>query len=228
MYQRDYLMRMIEQFTMTLGQVMFKRRNQQFAEAMELLTQAMKQLLGLNSKLVLALSVKDLMALLSTQGQFDAGKGLLLSDMLKAEGDLLVDAVEEAEGMACYMKSLELLLEMRWMREASEIEQEMEDRIEDLLAVVKSGMIPLRVLKPLVHYYESTGRLAKAEDMLFFILDADVDQTQWIDSGLHMVERWQKMSTDELAQGELNAEEVQETYNQLVKMKQKASKIERM
>jgi tetratricopeptide (TPR) repeat protein len=228
LYQRDYLMRMIEQFSMTLGQVLFKRRNQQFAEAMELLTQAMKQLLGLNSKLVLALSVKDLMALLTTQGQFDAGKGLLLSDMLKAEGDLLVDAAEEDEGIACYMKSLELLLEMRWMQEASELEQEMEERIQDLLTIIKPGLMPLRILKPLVHYYESTGRLAKAEDTLFFILDADEDQTQWIDSGLHMVERWQKMSTDELALGELNVEEVQETYTQLVKMKQKASKIERM
>ncbi|SFM07123.1 hypothetical protein SAMN03159341_115103 [Paenibacillus sp. 1_12] len=228
MYQRDYMMRMIEQFTVTLGQVLFQRRNQRFAEAMELLTQAMKQLLGLNSKMVLALSVKDLLALLSTQGEFDAGKGLLLSDMLKAEGDLLVDAAEEPEGVACYLKSLELLLEMRWMHETVEIEQEMEERIDSLLAVVKPGLMPLRVLKPLVNYYDSAGRLDKAEDTLFFILDADVNNMEWMDTGLRMLERWQMMSKDELAQGGLNTEEVHETYTQLAKMKQKVSKTERM
>jgi tetratricopeptide (TPR) repeat protein len=233
LFQRDYLMRMIEQFTATLAQVMFQRRNQRFAEALELITQAMKQLLGLNSKLVRALSVKDLIALLSTQGQFDAGKGLLLSDMLKAEGQLLLDADDEAEGLRCYLKSLELLLEMKWMNEAAEAQEDVDERIESLLPIIKPALMPPRLVKLLMDYYDSVGRLAKAEDMLFFLLegkadDAEAGNTEWIDTGIHMFGLWREKRTDELEQGGLSLDEVNETYELLVKMKQTAGGIKRM
>jgi tetratricopeptide (TPR) repeat protein len=219
---------MIEQFTVTLAQVMFKRRNQNFAEAMELLTQAMKQLLGLNSKMVLALSVKDLMALLSTQGQFDAAKGLLLSDMLKAEGELQLDVGNEEQAGRCYEKALELLLEMRWMNEATEAQEEVEERLDSLLSIIKPASMPPRLIKLLMDYYDSTGKLAKAEDMLFFLLDEEVGNVEWLDTGLQMLERWQIKRIDELEQGGLSIEEVTESYELLLKMKQTKSGIDRM
>jgi tetratricopeptide (TPR) repeat protein len=239
LFQRDYMMRMIEQFTAMLAQVMFKRRNQNFAEAMELLTQAMKQLLGLNSKLVLAFSVKDLVALLSTQGQFDAAKGLLLSDMLKAEGELLLDEadgnteVNEADGngeqaVRCYLKALELLLEMRWMNEAAEAQEEVEDRLASLLLIIKPAIMPARLVKLLMEYYDNTGKLAKAEDMLFFLLNREADHMDWLDAGLQMLERWQIKQFVELEQGGLSSAEVTESYELLLKMKQTASEIDRM
>ncbi|NHN29782.1 DUF6483 family protein [Paenibacillus agricola] len=228
MFQRDYMMRMIEQFTVTLAQVMFKRRNQNFVEAMELLTQAMKQLLGLNSKMVLALSVKDLIALLSTQGQFDAAKGLLLSDMLKAEGELLRDDDNEEQAWRCYAKALELLLEMRWMNEAAEAQEDVEERLDSLLAILQPVHMQPRLIKLLMDYYESTGRLAKAEDMLFFLLNRDAGHLEWLNAGLQMLERWQSKEIDELEQGGLSGPEVTESYELLQKMKQSVSEIDRM
>lgn len=223
MYHRDYLMRLIQQFTVTLGQVILKRQNRQLAEAMELIAQAMKQLLGLNSKLVRALSAKDIIALLSTNGHFDAGKGLLLSDMLQAESELHDDAGEDNEAEACRMKALELLLEIRPMEEAKELRADAEERIAALLPKVKQARASSRMMEQMLDYYDATGQLAKAEDMLFFMLDDDPGNFGLVERGIAMYERWSGLQPEQWQAGNLSAEEIQDSYAILNKMKQKQS-----
>jgi len=226
MYQRDYLLRMIEQFSVVLGKVIFQRRNQRFNEALELLAQSMKHLLGLNSKLVRALSVKDLIALLSTQGHFDAGKGLLLSDMLKAEGEVLLEQGKEAEGWGCYLKSAELLLEMNQLPDAEEYKPEAAERIEALLPVIRHLRMPRQVTGLLMKYYSESGQLAKAEDMLFFLLEEDPGNTEWLEQGLEMMNPWLDLQADELLAAGLTAEEIKASCELLVKLKQKSRPLE--
>jgi len=223
MYHRDYLMRLIQQFTVTLGQVILKRQNRQLTEAMELIAQAMKQLLGLNSKLVRALSAKDIIALLSTNGHFDAGKGLLLSDMLQAESELHDDAGEDIEAEACRMKVLELLLEIRPMEEAKELRTDAEERIAALLPKVKQARASSRMMEQLLDYYDATGQLAKAEDMLFFMLDDDPGNFGLVERGIAMYERWSGLQPEQWQAGNLSAEEIQDSYAILNKMRQKQS-----
>ena len=223
MYRRDYLMRMIEQFAVSMGQVMFQRQNRRFAEAMELLTQAMKQLLGLNSKMVRALSVKDIITLLSTNGHLDAGKGLLLSDMLVAEGDVLNDAEQEEESTGCLLKALELLLTMQRMEEAEPWMTEVDERIAALLPKVQNIRMNPFMMEVLMEYYDGSGQLSKAEDMLFFMLDDDPGNTTVMEQGLLMMERWLSLSPEAMEKGNLSTEEIQESYDLLIKKKQSGS-----
>ncbi|NOU98389.1 hypothetical protein GC093_34985 [Paenibacillus sp. LMG 31456] len=224
MYQRDYLLRMIEQFSVVLGKVIFQRRNQRFTEALELLAQSMKQLLGLNSKLVRALSAKDLISLLSTQGHFDAGKGLLLSDMLKAESEVLLENGQEADGWGCRLKSIELLLEINRLAEADEYKVDIKERIFELLPKMQHYRMPPRITELLMNYYSENGQLAKAEDMLFFLLEDDPDNEVLLEQGLQMVEKWLEPTVDELSAGDLTAEEIHGIYEILIKLKQNGSK----
>ncbi|OXM86438.1 DUF6483 family protein [Paenibacillus rigui] len=223
MYQRDYMMRLIQQFSEAMVKVMFQRRNRQFAEAMELLVQAMQRLLGLNSKMVQALAVKDIIALLSMQGRLDAGKGLLLADMLKAEGELLMDAGDERAGQASCMKALELLLEMRWMEETADLRDEVDSRIVPLLDATQKLRKSKAVLALLLGYYDSTGMLSKAEDTLFFMLEEDQGDPAVITQGLEMYERWLKLDVSAVEQGNLTRDELEESYEILIKMKQNGS-----
>lgn len=220
MYRRDYLMRMIEQFTVSMGQVMFQRQNRRFAEAMELLTQAMKQLLGLNSKMVRALSVKDIITLLSTNGHFDTGKGLLLSDMLVAEGDVLSDAEQEEEASACLVKALELLLNIRRMEDGEQGMTDADERIAAVLPKVQNIRMTPFMMEVLIEYHDAAGQLSKAEDMLFFMLDDDPGNTTAIEQGIAMVERWLKLSPEDIEKGNLSTEEIQESYHILIKKRQ--------
>jgi len=223
MYRRDYLMRLIQQFSEEMVKIMFHRRNQQFAEAMELLLQAMQRLLGLNSKLVQALAVKDIIALLTLQGRLDAGKGVLLADMLKAEGELLTDSGDERGGHASGLKALELLLEMRWMEETEEMRAEVDSRIHSLLDGLQHQRKPKRVLALLLGFYEEEGRLAKAEDTLFFMLDEEPGNASIIEQGLELYERWRNLPQEQVEHGGLTAEELEESYKILKKMKQNGS-----
>ncbi|TDF95545.1 DUF6483 family protein [Paenibacillus piri] len=226
MYQRDYLLRMIEQFSVVLGKVIFQRRNQRFAEAMELLAQAMKQLLGLNSKLVRALSAKDLLGLLSTQGHVDAGKVLLLGDMLKAEGEVLYDQGKEADSLDCRLKALELLLELNRIPEAEPFKPDAAERIAELLPQVSQLRMTPHVTVLLMHYYSESGQLARAEDMLFFALEDEPDNAGLLDEGLRMVESWSGLEAAEREAGGLTEEEIGDMHEQLLKLKQKAGQSE--
>ncbi|WP_079914017.1 DUF6483 family protein [Paenibacillus sp. 32352] len=223
MYRRDYLMRMIEQFSVSMGQVLFQRQNRRFAEAMELLTQAMKQLLGLNSKMVRALSVKDIIGLLSTNGYFDVGKGLLLSDMLVAEGDVLNEAGEEREGTGCLLKSLELLLHIRRMEEAEQGLSDVDERIAAVLPKVQHVRMTAFMREVLTEYYDDAGLLSKAEDMLFFLLEDDPGNAAAMERGMAMMERWLSLPPEAIEKGGLSAEEIRESYDLLNKMKHSAS-----
>ncbi|MCR8636438.1 DUF6483 family protein [Paenibacillus radicis (ex Xue et al. 2023)] len=223
MYQRDYLLRMIEQFSVVLGKVIFQRRNQRFTEALELLAQAMKQLLGLNSKLVRALSAKDLISLLSSQGYFDTGKGLLLSDMLKAESEVLLENGQEADGWGCRLKSLELLLEINQLPEALDYKSDIKERMDELLPKVQHYRTSSRITELLMFYHSENGQLAKAEDMLFFLLEDDPDNEIFLEKGLQMVEKWLEYTAEELSAGNLTEEEIRAIYEILIKLKQNGS-----
>jgi hypothetical protein len=216
-------MRMIEQFSLTLGQVLFQRRNQHFNEALELIAQSMKQLLGLNSKLVRALSVKDLLALLSTQGHLDAGKGLLLSDMLKAESDILLESGEKEDSSSGYLKSLELLLEINKLSDSKELKLDLMERVEELLPMVWPQYMTQQVTGLLLNYFTETEQLAKAEDALFFMLDDDPGNPFWIEQGLQMFAQWNELPQEELVKGGLSQKEIQQSLDILIKMKENGS-----
>ncbi|MDQ1910628.1 DUF6483 family protein [Paenibacillus sp. GD4] len=230
MYQRDYILRLIKQAAEAIHKVMFLRKNRQLEEAMALLNQAMKQLLGLNSDLVRALSVKDLLLLLSKTGEVDLGKTLALGDMLKAEALLLDDLGEVQGARQCRLKAAELLLTARI---PDALEGEWRDAfivlIDELLIPVERSSKPEGLLTLLFPYYNETGRWAKAEDALFHYIEAisgggkEEQLLELLYRGAEMVQPWTGLSEQELSAGGLSSEEVEELLRELQEMKRKVS-----
>ena len=68
MFQRDYFMRMIEQMTEVLGQVLKLRREQKQVDALQLIDELLDQRFRLSSKLIRSLSDEDLMKVMTTNG----------------------------------------------------------------------------------------------------------------------------------------------------------------
>ncbi len=150
MYRRDYLMRLIEQTTEVLHKVMFARKNQRLQEALELLNQAMRQLLGLNSRLIHALSTKDLLALLSKDGHVDQGKVLALGDMLNARGAAQKESGHAAAAIKDGLKALDLLLTAREMDPRDELGGMFKERIDAALALANRASMPTDTMHKLV------------------------------------------------------------------------------
>ncbi|GCL74738.1 DUF6483 family protein [Paenibacillus naphthalenovorans] len=232
MYRRDYLMRLIEQTTEVLHKVMFARKNQRLQEALELLNQAMRQLLGLNSRLIHALSTKDLLALLSKDGHVDQGKVLALGDMLNARGAAQKESGHAAAAIKDGLKALDLLLTAREMDPRDELGGMFKERIDAALALANRASMPTDTMHKLVFYYEDCGQYAKSEDVLFHLLDElNEDEhlrEEWItvlDEGIRMYERWRSVEEERLAAGNLSKTEVEDGLEELKNIKIKHATI---
>ncbi|MCZ8519643.1 MULTISPECIES: DUF6483 family protein [Paenibacillus] len=225
MYQRDYILRMLEQAGTMVGRVMELARNRRLQEAMELLQQAMKELLGLGSKLVGALSVKDLVALLSKDGELDSAKVLALGELLNAQVGLQKEGGDEAAAKRTALKSLELLLTGREYDARGEFRSEYDMRIEEALHQTGRNGLHLEALSKIVGYYEDAGKYAWAEDALFYRLeigeteDRQSELKNTLEEGIRMYERWVNLEDNELEAGGLSKEEAEEGLRTLQKMK---------
>lgn len=231
MYQRDYIMKLIEQTARVVMKVLHKQALS-FHERMELLNHALRQLVGLDSKLLQALSVKDLLVLLSPGGHPDIGKALAASDLLLARVKVLQQEGQIQAGKAEALKWLELLLTIRKMEESADLREETERRIETSLELIGRSGMETSQLELLVPYYDETGRLAKAEDALFHWID-EVKGDAWnerlsrvLDIGMEMYERWLTDSTLQLEDGGLSREEVRQGMAELAKFKSGARREE--
>lgn len=216
MYQRDYILRLIQQMTKAVGETVFLRKNRQFEQAMEVLGQAMKQLLGLNSKLVGGLSARELLKLLSPGGGPDPGKALALGQALDAEADVLEEMGHSPEAVARRKKAMEILLIVRTSGDAQGLEEAFDEEIDKLLEQSNTVGAEPAARKLLIQYFEAKGRYAKAEDELFRLLEADVlspndTREKLLEEGIRMYERWSALAEEDLRRGNFSAAEVDES-----------------
>ncbi|MEK8130959.1 DUF6483 family protein [Paenibacillus filicis] len=224
MYQRDYIMRLIEQTAKIIGQVINKR-GQALQERLEIINQAMKRLVGLDSRLLQALAVRDLLELISQGGRPDIGKALALSDMMIARGRMLKEEQHGEQAARESIRWAELLLLVRADEEDSAMLKEIDERIEAALELAGRSPMGTELLELLIPYYEETGRLSKAEDALFHRLavkDGDEPSDSWLvilENGLLMYERWTLLSEPVLTAGGLSAPEVAQSQKELIEMK---------
>jgi hypothetical protein len=86
MFQRDYVLRQIQQLIQVLELVIFKRKADQFEEASDVLNGALKDLFGLDVDEIAGLSDSDVVALCTSGGQLVSDKALVLAEILEEEG----------------------------------------------------------------------------------------------------------------------------------------------
>lgn len=226
MYQRDYILKLMEQTAQVVMKVLNKR-GQSFHDRLELLNQALKHLVGLDSKLLQALSVKDLLALLSPGGYPDIGKVLAASDLLQARVKVLQEEGQTEAARAEAHKSLELLLTVRTMDDNADLRRELDARIEAALEPVGQSAVGAGVWELLAAYYEENGRLSKAEDALFHWLDQVKEDgrpeevSRVAEIGARMYERWLLLPDTGLDNGALPREEVRQGMAELEKLRAK-------
>jgi len=117
MLQRDYMMRMIESMTDTLGRMMGLRKQQKQEEALALSGDLLEKLLRMKPELARKLSAGDLISMLSQRGTADPEDLRALGTLMSAEADTFEELGRVAEATALRGKALHMLL-------AAEIEED--------------------------------------------------------------------------------------------------------
>lgn len=175
MTQRDYILRMFEEMSRVIAQMVYNREMKDYQASHELIDEQFKQTLGMGSGFILSLSDETLLSMLTTLGALNVEKCWLVALLLKAEGDLYADEQDESKSYYSYLKSCNLFLEALYnQNERHDIEKIPE--IEELLNKLEEYELPLRTRQLLFWYFEYTERYGQAEDMLFDILESEPDE----------------------------------------------------
>jgi len=152
MPQKDYILRVAEDVDRALAQIIHHKEIQDYQEALSLIDELFKQVLGAGSGFIHAVSEKTLLAMLTLLGLVNFEKALMIATLLKAEGDIYEDQGNANEARGSYLKSLNLFTEILLS------DDNLHDfrcfvEVEDLLGKLEAHSLPLDTRRLLFQLY---------------------------------------------------------------------------
>jgi Family of unknown function (DUF6483) len=219
MIRRDYILRMIEKIVQVLMGIREKMSEHNEVEAEQMLDQVFRELVGLGPLEVSRLSEMELLALLMKDDptQVLREKSLLLVALLEEAARLRAAQGHTAESQACRIKALDLLLSIQ----LQDVDLELPAFVPRIGAMhdelSEAGLqLPLRTLAALWRHYERTGAYARAEDVLFTLLEDEPDNPALRSEARAFYERLLRQSDASLEAGNLPRKEVEAGLAELV------------
>ncbi len=210
MIRRDYVLRLVQQLSQALAQIVGFRQRGQYEAALGVMDSISRQFLGLSADSLTQLSANELSALLTFNQPAERAyeKCALVAALLKQQGAIYA-AQGQAEASAdCYLKALHLLL-VAVVAEEKITLPDYAPRIADLTADLKACTIPTATNLLLMQYHEQEGAYARAEDTLFEMLAADPGNADLIALGLAFYDRLDRQSDEALAAGNFARAEIE-------------------
>lgn len=207
MFERDYIMRQIQILAQALARTLVLRSQQNIEDAIRELDQAFATYANLSPERFHTLTIDQVIALCSNNGNITDEEACLLANLLQEQGDMLLQQEQERLAVGNYMRALALYLEVLSDPEAT-IPVDLHDRIAYLVEQTHHAVHPNPVAKRLVAYLTVRQRYADAEDVLFHW--AANDPTAATDPGWEFFGRLLAKSDRELRKGGLSKREVRE------------------
>lgn len=217
MSQRDYILRIAEELGRALAQVLYSRQIQDYAAAHKLLDEQCKQAFGMGIGFMRSVPDETLLSMLTSFDTLDTEKCWLLAILLKAEGDIYQDQGNTSESYYSYVRSLNLVLEVL-LRDTTTNGTAPVPELEDLLLRLSEFELPTRTRLLLFRYLDLTGKYARAEDVLFEMLEAGDPDGDLREQGTTFYQRLMRKSDAALSAGNFSREEVEEGLARLEKM----------
>ncbi|MDB5053122.1 MAG: hypothetical protein JWM44_1172 [Bacilli bacterium] len=164
--QRDYIMRMLTQFTAAVAQLMGLKQEKKHDQIFIVVNDTLEKYYRLNSKLLQSMSDRDLLSMLKTNEMLDTEKAIMIAYLLKTEGESYEALEQLEESYKRYLTSLTLFLA------AAENDPNVsiiniDDEIDDLLTKLGTYELPIENNIQIFHYLLHIGHYASAEDVLF-------------------------------------------------------------
>src|SRR5215471_4405880 len=112
MSQRDYILRITEEFGSVLAQILYDKQYKDYAAAHKLIDEQSKQIFGMGIGFMRSVPEETLLSMLTSFDMLDDEKCWLLALLLKAEGDIYEEQGNAGESYYSYVRSLDLFLEV--------------------------------------------------------------------------------------------------------------------
>jgi len=212
MYQRDYLMRQIEQAARAVAVILKKALGGHPGEALGMFDEAYQPLLGISSRVISTLTDEQLVSLLTSGSSPDLRRVASVLEVVKAEADVHAMRGDEKAAATRYRRALSLAgyLASRSDRLLDgKLATELVERADELSLPDEQRLGLARVL-------EALGRYADAEDQLFEAIDAEPNAGR-IDAGILFYQRLLAKEDGELEAGGLPRDEVKAGLAELLR-----------
>ena len=211
MITRDYFMRMIHQLAQVIAKVLKLSEVSRYEAALEEIQLSSKQLLGMDLRLLTSLSGDEFIRVLSLGERFDVEKCVVTAELLRLIGEVRERQADENGKYDCYTTSLSLFLELSF-RESETLPKEYFEEIDVLIGKLSSYELSSDLLQKLFRFYGVVRRYDEAENVLFDLVQRDPGFGA---EGVKFYERLRMKSDEELEQGNLPRNEVEEGLSEL-------------
>lgn len=213
MIKNDYLTTKMKELTEIITKVLKTNNSKQLGESREMVNEAFKRLLGLNSELAGNLSYNDLMKLVGAYESAEAMKFVILAQLLKLDADMYKAEGEFIRSFSLYIKSLNVYIKAALLD--TDCLEEGEVIIDEIINEIEEYELPKESRVFILRYYELVNKFDKAEDMLFDILEDTDNEEAIIEEGISFYKRLLEKSEEALDNGNLPLEEVQDGIERL-------------
>jgi len=159
MSQRDYILRIAQEFGRALAQVLYNREIKDYTAAHTLIDEQCKQIFGMGIGFMRSIPEETLLSMLTSFDTLDTEKCWLLAILLKAEGDIYEDQGNASESYYSYIRSLNLFLEVLLLGTTSS-GRRIVPEIEDLLSRLSDYDLPIRTKLLLFRYFDHAHEYA--------------------------------------------------------------------
>lgn len=215
---KDFILRLAERMGRELAILLGLCKRQEYQEALIYIDDLLLRMSGFTSRSINALSEEMLLKALSPLGILNVEACLWIATMLKAEGQIYEDQGNTNESYYRYLKSLHLFL-TALQYEPIEDHAQFSTEIRELLAKLEDYELSDNLKQQLFRYYEYSGQYAKAEDILFELLEIHPANQQIRAQGIAFYERLLAKSDADLLAGQFSRSEVHEGIAQLSQYK---------
>ena len=217
MLSKDYIMRMVEQIVRAMAKIAQIQDSGDFQAAQGLLDQACREHLGLELALVQGQPVAILLSLFTVDGQLDPGKCIVAGELSVQIAAQAQQKNQTSQAEVARLRALEFY--MMGYRVLPEKERHLYAvKIVDLLAQLPEQVFAAPELLSFVAVYEAARNYDRAEDLLFELAEEGVDGA--VDFGLRLYQELLRRKDDDLEQGGLPREEVEQGLQELRRMAQ--------
>ncbi|MHB1418400.1 MAG: DUF6483 family protein [Bacillota bacterium] len=209
MFQKDYIMRMIEQLSIVIARVMGLKAANKHEETLQVLNEALYHFTGLSEETIEKLSYRDLINIVCGDKEIHPEKCFMLAQLLKEKADVYANMDEMNKAYNLYLKSFNINIATILTNTSSYLEPNYSD-IDQTIDILKQFQVPFETQMLLFRYYELTMKYDKAEDELFELLDRSNDREVLLSEGAEFYERLKGKMPEELKKGNLPMDEVLE------------------
>ncbi|MFK7694979.1 DUF6483 family protein [Paenibacillus sp. HJGM_3] len=214
MFQRDYMLRLIEQITQAVGVLIGLKQNRDPLQALQHIDELLRRMLGLNPKLLRSLSDQALLELLRQGPDGGPDKLLIVAMLLKEEGDCQQMLGDFTTAYQRHCRALGLYLAAA-AESAERTYVDYPAEIRGLLETLRRYELPVPIRLELWRFHMAEGHYADAENELFSLFEDGHGSAPLLADAIARYEQLLTLDKARLEAGGLSLLEVEDALEQL-------------